>query len=201
MKIQPHKLPFEHVVVDDLFTEEELNLIWREIDFLDSKLLPPKDTGSAKDEKENLLKSNKGIFLDDIYTAKGREVSDILKVNRKVFHENITKAATHLSPFYEFIKETNFDSTLINYYENNDYYDPHKDNALFTIVIFLYREPKGFTGGNFLFSDYEHEVKLKANRMVLFPSIIKHTVTPIKTTSKLPGYGRYSMSMFVSKTF
>jgi hypothetical protein len=127
MNIQPNKLPFEHVVVDDLFTEEELVLIWREIDFLDNKLLPPKDTGSAKDEKENSLKSNKGIFLDDIYTPKGREVSDILRINRKVFHEDIITAAINLHPFYGSLRQTNHDGTLISYYENSEYYAPHKD--------------------------------------------------------------------------
>ena len=201
MNIQPHKLPFEHIVVDDLFTKDELELMWKELDFLDGKLLPPRETGSAYIVKENgdkqLLKQNKAIYLDKVFSCEHREMSNILKINRKVFHKEIVDAAMKLHPFYELISVTNFDNTLINYYEDNDYYEPHKDVAIFTSVTFLHREPKQYTGGDFVFADYDHVVESKLNRMILFPSIITHSVTPIKMLTDEPGYGRYSMTVFV----
>jgi len=57
------------VVIDDFYNEKDLSLIWLELDFLTSasKLLPPKETSGAVDEANNQLKSNHGVFLEDIY--------------------------------------------------------------------------------------------------------------------------------------
>ena len=52
MKIIQNKLPFPHVIVEDMYTEEELFHIWRELDFLtySNKLCVPSDFNSATDD-------------------------------------------------------------------------------------------------------------------------------------------------------
>ena len=86
MKIIQNKLPFPHVIVEDMYTEEELFHIWRELDFLtySNKLCAPSDFNSATDDSNKYLKKNLGVFLDDLYSR--REVSSILQINRKALN-------------------------------------------------------------------------------------------------------------------
>ena len=67
----------------DYYDENEQNLIWQEIDFLNQpgKLLTPDKTGD-----ENASPNKVGIFLDDIYHHNEfRKLSNILTLNRKIF--------------------------------------------------------------------------------------------------------------------
>ena len=69
------KDPFPYLKIENLYTEEELELIADELIFLNhkSKLEDPEFTGSAEDSSGNVLKENKGLFLDDLYKRKEKE--------------------------------------------------------------------------------------------------------------------------------
>ena len=43
---------------------------------------------------------------------------------------------------------TNSDSTMISYYDTGKYYKPHIDSTHFTCLIWLFKEPKQFKGGD-----------------------------------------------------
>jgi len=88
---------------------------------------------------------------------------------------------------------------LVSYYEDNDYYKPHHDTFSFTCLIWMVREPRKFTGGDFILNEPDIEIKLKNNRMVLFPCSYLHEVTPINFTEKVPeemGWGRFTLTHF-----
>jgi Rps23 Pro-64 3,4-dihydroxylase Tpa1-like proline 4-hydroxylase len=181
-----------------LYNESELKLIWQELDFLNypEKLKIPEKTGTAFNEENIPLKSNKGLFLDTIYPE--REISNILTLNSKSFDSKIVDAFSELSFGYQSIKQTNDDSTLISYYENADYYKPHEDIAMYTAVTWFFKEPKAFIGGDFYFSDYNVKIEVQNNMMILFPSFVKHSVDEITLKDKsLSGYGRYAMTQFL----
>ena len=190
--------PFPFLEIKNLYNDEELKLIWQELEFLNclDKLEPPENTGTAVDEKTNVpLKKNVGLFLDDIYAK--RNLSNILTVNSKLFSEQIINAFSELSFAYEIIKKTNTDRTLISYYENGGYYKPHEDKSIFTAVTWFFKEPKAFTGGDLYFTDYKIQVEIENNMSVIFPSFVKHAVDKIVLKDKsLVGYGRYAMTQF-----
>ena len=93
---------------------------------------------------------------------------------------------------------SNKDTSLVSYYEENDHYKPHHDVFLWTCQIWMVKEPRLFDGGNFILNESETEIKLKNNRLVMFPSCYLHSVTPIKfhTKPKEIGYGRYTITHF-----
>jgi len=198
-QIRQIEQPFPFLEIKNLYNDEELKLIWQELEFLNclNKLEPPEKTGTALDEKKKVpLKKNVGLFLDNIYTK--RNISNILTVNPKLFSEQIVNAFVELSFAYEFIKKTNNDKTLISYYENGGYYKPHEDKSLFTAVTWFFKEPKAFTGGDLYFTDYNIQVEIENNMSVIFPSFVKHAVDKIILKNKnLVGYGRYAMTQFL----
>ena len=192
------KHPFPYLRIENLYSTEELELIAQELDFLTypDKLEGPLLTATAKDEDNNPLKENRGLFLDEIYPK--RNISNILKVNRKIFQSEYLDSFSDLCFGYQNIKRCNLDHTLINYYENGGYYKPHCDSFLYTAVTWFFREPRLFEGGNFYFSDYNEKIQIEHNMAVIFPSFVKHSVEEVKMMSDLPtGYGRYSMSQFI----
>ena len=200
MNIQHLDCGFPYILVDEVYDKDELDLIWEELDFIScgDKMDSPEDTGSAKlPSTGKYLKNNKGLFLDQMYNV--REVSNILNVNRKIFTIDLTE---HPSWFWKSLGPLlSMDTTLVSYYENNDFYDPHTDLSQVTILYWIYREPKKFEGGDLYFPDYETGIRVKNNRAIIFPSFIEHGVTPI-TMEKIDDeklWGRYCITNFVQQ--
>ena len=127
-----------------------------------------------------------------------RNCSNILRVNRKIYKDNFKIG----KEFIKYLPQENKtcylrDYTLINYYENSDYYLEHHDDGILTILYWIYREPKRFEGGEFYLQD--EKIELKNNRLIIFPSNIKHSVTEVRmdeehTDKKL---GRFCISQFI----
>lgn len=199
MKVQSIQDPFPYIIVDDLYNEDELYLIWQELDFINYsyKWKSPEETASAE-LNGKLLKNNFGIFLDGkdgVFSD--RKISNILSVNRKILNQNILGSYSELSFGYQTALMTNTDTTLISYYEDSHYYKRHKDYAIMTALTWFYKEPRAFFGGDLIFSDFnKHTVELKNNRAVLFPSFLFHEVEEIFMPEHKPGYGRYCMAQF-----
>ena len=77
--------------------------------------------------------------------------------------------------------------------ESDRYY---VDTFQWTCLIWIFKEPKAFEGGDLKLKEPEVEIKVKNNRMVFFPSCYIHEVTPLKMIEKKPGYGRYCITHF-----
>lgn len=182
--------------IENFYSEKELQDIMQELRFLNknNKFKPPLLTGTAY---ENNLpkKKNNGVFLDEVYAD--RSMSDILINNRKLFKINVE----NLEPIYDYIKDSNTDSTLISYYENSDYYKSHIDLGYLTAVTYFYEMPKSFKGGDLYFPDLDLTLECKHNTLYIFPSFTLHEVKPISMQKKNlnKGMGRYCMTQFLSK--
>ena len=189
------------LIIDDMYTEEELGLIWEELQFLTSpkRLREAKEVKSATDEYGEYKKTSNGMFLDTFYTDRG--YSNILEVNRKLFAGEILEHALKLSIFYGLLKEVNSDHTLINYYDDTQTYAAHADTTVFTAVTTFYKEPAHFDGGDLHFPEVDLKVEKRNNRMVMFPGSLQHAVTPVAMRVAHPpysGYGRYGMAQFLT---
>jgi Rps23 Pro-64 3,4-dihydroxylase Tpa1-like proline 4-hydroxylase len=191
----------DFLVIDDFYTENEQIDIWKELDFLtyDRKLMPPEETGTAHDlDTGKPLKQNSAIFLDSIYAR--RELSNILTINRKLFSKEIVDEFVGMDNCFKYIHHTNYDATLISYYEEKDYYKAHTDSSILTYLYWCHKEPKKFEGGDLILPELDEGITYKNNRLVIFPSWRLHEVTPIKMIEEVEpnsGYGRYCITNFV----
>lgn len=202
MNVQHISNPFPYIIVRDLYDSGQLESIWEELKFLGhtQKLSGPADTGSATkpmegSEEKKYLKQNNGVWLDNVFAD--RKYSNILQINRKLFALREIIWMNH--PHWYFHQDGLLkDTTLISYYENTDYYHTHKDTAYFTAITWFFKEPKKFKGGNFYFDDYDIEIEVENNKMVIFPSVINHSVDELKMSSQdlNKNLGRYSMVQF-----
>ena len=191
---------FPFIVVDNWYTPSEEKAVWKELDFYSflpkDKILRAENTIVARD-KDGTARSNAYRFYIDNYYKK-REISHIINCTYKQkspqFHSYLKKCM----PYYRSFDSSNGDSTLISYYEENDHYKSHHDTFLWTCLIWMVREPRLFDGGDFKLDEPDIEVKLRNNRMVMFPSCFLHSVSPVKfhTQPKEIGYGRYTITHF-----
>ena len=80
--------PFPHLIIKNFYNEEELKLIWEELIFYTKpdKLLEAKDYGGVVNKT-----NSHAIALDNIY-HEHRNLSNILKINRKIFDSEVLNA-------------------------------------------------------------------------------------------------------------
>ena len=194
MDIAIHHQPFPYIEIQNFYTGEELNLIWSELNFFqsNSQTLANENTNGAKDSDGKLLKKNIGIFLDEMYSDRFRCTSNILNCNRKLFD------VLNVDNWFFKNLRVDKDTTLVSYYENSDYYHPHKDNTIATACTWLFKEPKKFKGGDFCFPEFGIEIPVRNNYAVVFPGQVLHAVTKVEMEDDNPGHGRYCISQFLN---
>tara|TARA_X000000368_G_scaffold79613_1_gene59605 strand:+ start:138 stop:908 length:771 start_codon:yes stop_codon:yes gene_type:complete len=195
---------FPLVVIDNFYNEQDMEEIWDELNFLchPRKMKGPEQTGGAKalesDGSFSEKKSNKGIFLNEAYN--NQLISNIVPCTQRLFEDDFALLKNHPSWWFQNINLP--DSTvLFSYYENGDFYKAHSDQFVGTMLVWFYKEPRRFEGGDLEFPDYETadgipKVEVKNNRILIFPSSIKHAVTPISMKEEDMGkkLGRFCMT-------
>ena len=188
--------PFPHLIFNNFYNEQELNLIWEELNFYTkpNKLLGAKDFGGVVDKT-----NSHAIILDSLYLSKYRSVSNILTVNRKLFDSDILESFAKIHECCEIALQCNTDMTKVRYYHDKEYYEPHTDIAYqFLAFSYFYKEPKKFSGGELFFPKHEYEYSCENNSMIIFPGWVKHGVKEVSIDNSYyyDGYGRYCISNF-----
>jgi len=193
MNIEYIDCPTPHIILDNVFDEQSLTNIWKELDFLSLSMLNPEETGTAKNDAGQILKQNKGLFLYDTYVNASNSSVICKEMSRIAWRCDIGDNWKH--PWMQSMyKKTNWDSIMLSYYDNNCYYLPHVDESVFTMLVWLWKEPKEFTGGDFYFFDHDHKIECKNNSGVIFMSSEKHSVS--ETLLNKEDYGRYCITVF-----
>jgi Rps23 Pro-64 3,4-dihydroxylase Tpa1-like proline 4-hydroxylase len=187
--------------IDDWYTEEEENNVWRELDFYTEKdkLEHAKHGPVAKENDGTVKADNYRVYLDQIFSKEGRKISSILnymeKQKEERFHR-LVESCLVPGPGKNFAS-TNNDRTMVSYYQDNGYYKEHIDTFQFTCLIWFAKQPQQFTGGDLLITEVGERIPFKHNRMVFFPSYYSHMVEPISmSATKELGYGRYVITHF-----
>ena len=212
MKVSQHftkdtQIPY--ILADDVLEESFLPLLWDELNFLSRDLttLEAADgaSGSAlrineKGEKE-YLKNNKCLFVDSFYTD--HKKSSILKVGHNaIFNEEfISHIIVPFHPWFRYLLQNCTFSTLLSYYDHGTYYEQHQDTSVLSALIWFYKEPKKFSGGEFVIEGTD-VIECKNNRMVLIPGTAVHEVKTVELEEKDRDsrLGRYTITLFISPT-
>ena len=192
-------MKFPYICIDNFYTEQEYEAIWEEIEFLSypHKWSNPTDTphDGATDSDGNQLKKNKFLWIDDLY--KFREASNILCLNRKLFHVLPWRTHDHwMFRTFECLRDT----TLLSCYDfDGSEYKFHNDRSYLTCLTWFYQEPKKYKGGDIILRDENDTVNIESlnNRLLIFPSKIEHQVTSLKFNGTSMIDGRYCMSQFL----
>ena len=192
------KDPFPHMIVENFYNDDELKLIWEELDFYtkDGKLFDAHEFGGVIDKT-----NSKAIWLDKIFSKKYRNLSNILKVNRKLFDSAVLEAFSSVHDCCSIAKFCNYDVTKVRYYHDGDYYEPHTDKTVqFLGFTYFYREPKKFEGGELIFPKYDYTFDCPNNSLIMMPGWVEHGVSKvlIKDSDYFDGYGRYAITSFFS---
>jgi Rps23 Pro-64 3,4-dihydroxylase Tpa1-like proline 4-hydroxylase len=194
--------PFPHLIIENFYNEDELELIWQELNFytLPNKLLSAKKFGGVVGKTES-----KGIILDNLYKnykdidINYRDISNILTVNRKLFNSGVLDVFADIHDCCSIASKSNNDITKIRYYHDGEGYEPHTDKGFhFLAFSYFYREPKKFTGGELFFPKYDYEVPCDNNSMIIFPGWVEHGVREVSISDSeyFEGYGRYAITSF-----
>ena len=194
IKYIPYKEPIPYLLVKNYFSENDMVLLLDEL-----KFLTPKMTYQEPKDMPDGTKQNNQINLDSLY--KDRKTSNILNTLDKIYDDKkLIETLKDMSWFYTVWGYTNIDNSFVAYYENTDYYKAHRDISIISIMYWLWEEPKSFTGGNVHLTDYDIEIPLERNQLMIMPSSTNHAVDPIKmidNNKKLSGMGRYCIVRFL----
>lgn len=198
MQITYHTDGAEYIEINDLYSQDELNSIMLELHFLNVSgvFVDPDKSGSAQDKKGKNLKRNKAVHLDAVYAKK--DTSMVLRANRKLFSLNYDYSK--LSSVFRAIKNSTQDFTMLSYYENADFYKKHFDYSMLTALTYFHYQPKKFTGGELVLTEYGVELEPKHNTTYIFCSMEDHEVKPVVMQKEDcgKGFGRYCMTQFMS---
>ena len=191
------------LVVDNFYNKEEQDFIWTELDSHKENFVVDEGTanrGVATNHNGKSIANLSRIYLDELYENK-RERSSILHCYQKLFTREIINKYKEKTLAARTYATTNTDWSQVSYYENNNNYDKHFDEFMHSVLIWFYRKPKRFDGGDLIFTDLNETVKCKHNRMILFPSYYYHKVNKVimKEQYRNKGLGRFCLTHFFSK--
>jgi len=195
--------PFPHLIVENFYNEEELELIWEELKYYTKpgKLLEAKDYGGVVDKTNSHALLLDGLYQDFSHQGKVnyRNISNILTVNRKLFKDEIMSVFASIHDCCSIANHSNWDITKIRYYHDDEYYEPHTDRSMqFLAFSYFYKEPKKFSGGELIFPKYDYEYECKNNSMIIMPGWVEHGVNKvsIEDSDYYDGWGRYAITSF-----
>ena len=108
--------PFPHLIIENFYDDEELDLIWEELKYYTKpgKLLEAKDFGGVVDKT-----NSHALSLDDVY-VKYRSLSNILTVNRKLFTSSALDIFAKIHDCCSHAPSCNSDYTKVRYYHNGE---------------------------------------------------------------------------------
>ena len=203
MKINYSDKPFEFLVIEDFLNETQKKEVWNELDFFVDSDLVNKVSSNETDKSaidSNTMQSlahRHSIFLQRVYVD-ARKQSKIYKAIQSNFLVADFDLKYPQSILLKYLPMTNYDSTLVSYYQNGDYYKSHNDSSILTCILYLIKE-NDFEGGELFFPEYDFKHTPLNNQLIVFPSCINHEVPMLKSfINNDQSYKRISISTFVT---
>jgi len=196
---------YPYVIIDNWFTKQELNEVWKQLNYFTDKNILPKSYFRndllAYDNNGNCYNESYTMFFDTYFQSFGLKFNHIsntiYKVQNNTFHDTLTNTSEVFNTF----ANTNQSPIFACYYENNHRYQYHVNNGLFTILVWMYKEPKKFKGGDLIFKKGEKIVNAKNNRMIIFPSYLEYKIDKVNMKSTTSNTGCYLINYLYGMNF
>jgi len=197
--------PIPYILIEEFFTKEEYEDVFSESECLRKAnlLMPPGRTSSAKNVFGDYIKKNSGAWIGDLY-GNSTDQSAIIKSTRKIFTDVTLQNQMRSHPSWYFNQclfyESQIDHTLLSYYDNFCHYHAHRDSCEFTCLVWFFKEPRVFSGGNLILGKSDATIELRNNLGIIFPGSCLHAVDIVKMEEQYQGQGlgRYALSIFVN---
>lgn len=192
------------ILCKNFFTQEEYDEMWLELSYLcnDDFLVDSEKAGGARNEKGELLRFNRGLFIDSIM-----DNSSIVNFMNRIFEkETYEKFVTYDNSFSVLENKNIKQSNLINHYMGNHLYDYHRDKCSITAITTFHKLPKPYTGGDLTFREGDDILNpdLQLRDMVIFlGSQTYHAVSSVHLNESVNQSsnmnGRISVSKFIGE--
>tara|TARA_Y100000592_G_scaffold94511_1_gene159407 strand:- start:1010 stop:1666 length:657 start_codon:yes stop_codon:yes gene_type:complete len=202
-KVIKHNPLFPVLFIDNYYSSDEEKLIWKELDFY---LSNHKNTFIRTEKTRDVAQFEDGnpkgiayrVPISTMYDPEFLKCSSIFNLYNKQKTNHFKKLILDTFHNSRVFFTSNTDSTVLTYYEENDKYDCHYDNSTFTTLIWFYKQPKKFNGGDLILEESGVQLECLHNRMVIFPGYYAHEVTPVKWIDKVDefGWGRFTITHF-----
>lgn len=191
----------EILLFDGWYSKEEEALVWKELDLFSQqdKFERAENTVVAKNRDGTPKGKSFRLYLSLFYNNNYAHMSPIQNFSSKVLDPKFQQIVRDESPmFSRTFFNTNKTHTLISYYDDSDYYDSHIDSFFWTMLIWFYKEPKKFTGGDLYFEDFDITIPIKHNRAIMFPCYYMHasTLVNLPQEEKFKNLGKYTITHF-----
>lgn len=185
---------FDYLVVENFFSEEELTLIWRDIDHAHQhNWFSADNIATAKANNSEYIASKTGFFLHQFTDT---EATNTYKACSKIFDGHTYEFSKFFSGAP--VLYTTRNSVLISNYVNGGYYKKHKDKCITSVLFWLARDETKFTGGDLYFPELDEKINFGHNKMIMFPSQAIHEVTEVlMSPNESVEFGRYCITMFL----
>lgn len=196
--------PFEFFTFENFFTENQLKDVWKELDYITSNDLAITENqstvGTAQDpETKERLAKRSGLFLEQLFT-RFRESSKIYQhIKENVLVNTKLVESFPKSTLMAYLPHTNSDALLLSFYNDGDYYKPHSDTSVMTLIIYLWKGEKTYQGGELSFEDEDIIFDPDYNEAILFPGCRPHAVEKIISDGKKDyPFERLAISLFLT---
>ena len=181
-----------YVIAEDYFEEEQVQKMLSEL-----SMIQHKSEFSLPKNMDEDYKKNKSVSVDHVWSD--RDCSPILTNMDLIYHDSIlVNEIKNTNYVFNGWYATNSDRTFATFNKKGDYYKPHYDISQYTLMYYLWEEPKSFEGGDIILSttkqqdDWSVKISIKRNMLVVFPSPTFHEVTELTK-----GEGRMGVIRFV----
>jgi len=194
---------FPYLLIDNFFEKKELSQIWNEINYLYNNkyfFKSSKDKNSGHNNNEPLAKNSR-CYPNQVLTygqiQKSFLFNYVTKIQNKNFHKLVEETFKNSNyALYKTFLGLNRSNLVINHYDNNEEYKEHFDQFQFSMITWLYEEPKNYEGGDFILTKNKRKIQSLNNRSILFPGFYYHKVEPIKFLKDKNVKGRFSINRF-----
>jgi len=198
MKINVLTYPFEHIIIEDYFEENELKDIFNELEaiFLFKEKSSNFFNWSLSATNKDKLHTNR-IAFDTKNFSRNKE-SIIVKHFEKIFRPDISSFLFKNSNFCNFFKCITETGVVVGVYQDGDFYEPHFDLGVITSIAHIWHPDFKFEGGELYFPGFnDYTIVPKFNNLIIFPSYLIHGVRKIKNLVKNKNllYNRVSLTM------
>jgi Rps23 Pro-64 3,4-dihydroxylase Tpa1-like proline 4-hydroxylase len=184
------------VVIDNFYTSDEEALVLSDCMSVLPQMMDESHTSGALDSNGSVIKKNHGAFIK----STGSALESLSK--NKIFSIEVRDRMLIANSLYKILFGLNRVETLLSYYSDGDYYNNHIDDSIFTAVVYLYKQPKKFSGGEIVLQSYIQgtaaTIDCLHNRAIIFPSVTPHSVKPIKLLNDSGSDGRFCISHFIN---